>query len=271
MTRRTRGIAAGLLFAATLVVLAGGCRAKPGAPCSGASAVCTDKASALFCLDGTFMATSCRGEKGCAQTGTAIECDESIANEQDACNAPDGIACSIDQKEALRCTNKHFVIDETCKGPTGCKIDATQKISCDNDISDVNDPCHQEGDFACTTDKSLVLRCTANKMTPLNTCRGPDQCRVVHVPKQDKVEFLCDDSVAQEGDACDTNGEEACSIDKKSLYVCTANKFAFSKPCPGQAGCTYEEKTDRYGCDADAAPVPPAPSSGPAPKKHHGH
>jgi hypothetical protein len=258
----------GRLFALVLVAAAfalAGCKPKPGGQCSGSSAVCTDKSSALFCADGTFTPMACRGEKGCAQNGAVVECDESIASEQDACNTPDAIACTPDHKEALRCTNKRFVLDETCKGPTGCKIDSTQKINCDNDIADVNDPCHFIGDYACTTDKSLVLRCDANKMVPLNTCRGPKQCKIIQKPE--RVEFACDDSVAQEGDACDTNGEEACTMDKKGMFVCRGNKFGSQKPCPG--GCLYEEKTDKYTCvdaspgDAGSPPaVPPAPPPG---------
>ena len=266
MTRR--GTAAALSIV-TLLALSAACRARAGGSCSGAAATCTEKASALFCIDDAYMPITCRGEKGCVQTGAVVDCDESIANEQDPCNAPDAIACSPDHKEALRCTNKHFVLDETCKGPTGCRIDAVQKISCDNDVADVNDPCHFIGDYACTTDRSLVLRCEANKMVPLNSCRGPKQCHIVTVPKQDKVEFLCDDSVAQEGDACDTSGEEACSTDKKGMFVCRGNKFGSFKPCPG--GCVYEEKGDRYMCNDGVPVVPPEVSPAPAPPKHRGH
>jgi hypothetical protein len=264
MIRRCLAMAFALV---ALVVLSASCKPKVGGKCSGAGAVCTDKTSALFCMDETYTSITCRGEKGCAQNGAVVDCDESMANEQDSCNAPDAIACATDHREALRCTNAHFALDETCKGPTGCKIDATQKISCDNDVADVNDPCHFIGDYACTTDRSLVMKCEANKMTPLNTCRGPKQCRIVSVPKQDKVEFQCDDSVAQDGDACDTNGEEACSMDKKGMLVCRGNKFGGLKPCAG--GCVYEEKTDHYTCNEGAAPaptdVPPPP-----PSKHRG-
>jgi hypothetical protein len=265
----TRRWLAALFPVVAVAVLVGACKAKVGDKCSGGAATCTDKTSALFCIDDTYTAITCRGDKGCAQNGSVVDCDESIANEQDPCNAPDAIACSADHKEALRCTNKHFVLDETCKGPTGCKVDVTQKISCDNDIADVNDPCHFLGDYACTTDRSLVLRCDANKMTPLNSCRGPKQCHIVNVPKQEKVEFLCDDSVAEEGDACDTNGEEACSMDKMGMFVCKGNKFGSLRPCGG--GCLYDEKTDRYTCaDASNGPPPDAPLP-PSPQKHRGH
>lgn len=259
---RARLVAACLV---ALFALGAACKAKVGGKCSGAAAACIDKTSALFCLDDTYTAVTCRGEKGCAQNGSVVDCDESLASEQDPCNAPDAIACSLDHKEALRCANKRFILDETCKGPTGCKVDASQKISCDNDIADVNDPCHFIGDYACTTDRSLVLRCDANKMTPLNSCRGPRQCRIVTVPKQEKVEFFCDDSVAQDGDVCDTNGEEACSMDKKGIFVCRGNKFGSLRACVG--GCVYEEKTDRYTCN-EGNGAPPEPPPPPAPPRH---
>jgi len=256
-----------LFVLAALVVVSASCKPKLGGKCSGAAAICTDKTNALFCIDETYTAVTCHGDKGCAQNGANVDCDESIANENDVCNAPDAIACGTDHKEALRCANKHFVVDETCKGPTGCKIDATQKIACDNDIADVNDPCHFLGDYACTTDRSLVMKCEANKMTPLNTCRGPKQCRIVTVAKQDKVEFQCDDSVAQDGDACDTNGEEACSMDKKAIFTCRGNKFGGQRPCAG--GCVYEERTDHYTCN-DTAPAAPADAGPPPPPKRRG-
>ena len=248
------------------VVVTAGCSPKVGGKCSGTGAVCTDRTSALFCADGTFTAVTCRGEKGCAQNGTVVDCDESIAAEQDGCNAPDAVACTKDHKEALRCTGHRFVVDETCKGPKGCSIDSAQKIVCDNDIADVNDPCHFIGDYACTTDKSLVMKCVGNKMVPLNTCRGPKKCRIIQIPNQDRVDFFCDDSVAQDGDACDTNGEEACTMDKKGMFVCRGNKFGSLRPCPG--GCVYEEKTDHYTCN-EASP-PPSADAGPAPDKRRG-
>jgi len=256
MLRRHAALAA----LAALLALPAGCRPKAGGSCTGVVATCTGKNSALFCIDDRYAAISCQGDKGCAQNGAVVDCDESVANEQAPCNAPDSIACTPDHKEALRCTNKRFVLDETCKGPTGCKVDSTQKISCDNDIADVNDPCHFIGDYACTTDRSLVLKCEGNKMVPLNTCRGPKQCHILSVANKDKVEFLCDDSVAQDGDACDTNGEDACTIDKKGMLVCRGNKFGSWRSCSG--GCVYEEKSDRYTCnDGDAgAPRDVAPA-----------
>ncbi len=246
----------------------GGCKPKAGGHCSGPGATCTDKASALFCADAAYVPMPCRGDKGCATTAGVVECDESIANEGDPCNALESIACAEGRKEALRCTAKGFVVDETCKGPTGCKIDPGQKISCDNDIADVGDPCHFIGDYACTTDKSLVMKCEGNKMTPHNTCRGPKQCKIVQSAKQERPDFSCDDSIAQDGDACDTNGEEACTMDRKGMYVCRGNKFGSVKPCAG--GCIYDEKTDRYTCKDTEDGGAPSPAPAPVLPKRHG-
>jgi hypothetical protein len=251
-----------LWVAASLATLPLGCKPQQGARCTSGQVACVDAKIGLFCgPDGTFETMTCDGTDGCKQSGAAVTCDNSVAAVHDGCDTPGDAACSTDSKNALICTGGVFGLGETCKGPGGCKISG-DTITCDNDISDPGDPCRTPGDYACTSDKALVLRCDANKMTPLNTCRGPKACGIVPLPAQNKVEFVCDDSIAMEGDACDTNGEEACSMDKKSMYVCTANKFTNPKPCSGPAGCTYEEKFDRYGCDQGTADAPsPDPSS----------
>jgi hypothetical protein len=246
-----------LWVAASFALLSASCKPKQGARCTAGQVSCADAKTGLFCgADGTFQTMTCDGTDGCKPSGAAVACDNSIAAVNDGCDTPGDAACSADGKSALICTGGVFGVGETCKGPGGCKTSG-DTITCDNDISDPGDPCRTLGDYACTSDKAMVLRCDANKMTSLNTCRGPKACGIVPVPSQNKVEFVCDDSIAMEGDACDTNGEEACSVDKKSMYVCTVNKFANPKACSGPNGCTYEEKFDRYACDqgGDSAPV----------------
>lgn len=227
-----------------------GCKAKPGDKCSTGQLACANKSTGLFCgSDGKFATMSCNGPSGCTGAGPGVSCDNATAAENDGCNTVGDVACSTDKKAALECSKDNkFAVGETCKGTGGCAISGDQ-ITCDNDTSDVGDPCHFIGDYACTTDKGLVLRCDDHKMTALNTCRGPKSCRIIPQPAQNKVEFACDDSVAQLGDACDTNGEEACSMDKKSLYLCKSNKFATEKACGGAGGCSYDEHADHFGCD----------------------
>jgi hypothetical protein len=232
--------------------LALGCKSKSGDKCNAGQTACADKSTGLFCVDGKYTTMSCNGPLGCAKNGADVECDNSLAAENDGCNQPGDVSCASDHKAALECKNNKFAVGETCKGAGGCVIKG-DKITCDNDISDVGDPCHFIGDYACTSDKAMVLRCDDNKMTALNSCRGPKSCRVIELPEEKKVEFACDDSVAQENDPCDTNGEEACSMDKKALFSCKSNKFVNTKACSGPAGCTYDEKSDKFACDTGGA------------------
>ena len=84
------------------------------------------------------------------------------------------------------------------------------------------------------------------------------------LPQEKKVQFDCDDSIANDGDACDTANEQACTADKKSMLVCKGNKFGSPTPCPGPAGCTHDEKADTYACDTGlggAAPNGTAPAT----------
>jgi hypothetical protein len=250
-----------LWIAASFATLTASCKPKQGGKCTAGQISCADAKNGLFCgSDGTFQIMTCDGVDGCKQSGAAVTCDNSIAAVNDGCNTPGDAACAVDRKSALICTGGIFAVGETCKGPGGCTING-DTITCDNDISDPGDPCRTPGDYACTSDKAMVLRCDDHKMTSLNTCRGPKACGIVPVPAQNKVEFVCDDSIAMEGDSCDTNGEEACSVDKKSMYVCTANKFTSPKLCNGPTGCTYEEKFDRYGCDQGGGNMPADPNA----------
>jgi hypothetical protein len=229
-----------------------GCKAQPGATCSAGQVSCSEPKMGLFCgSDGTLHTMTCSGPLGCQQSGSNVNCDNGVAAVGDGCNTPDDAACSMDYKAALLCKGGAFAVAETCHGPGACKITG-ETITCDNDVSEPGDPCRTPGDYACTSDRANVLRCDANKMTVLNTCRGPKACSIVNHAAENKVEFVCDDSIAVVGDPCDTNGEEACTMDKKSILVCNGNKFGKPKACSGPTGCTYDEKFDRYACDQGA-------------------
>jgi hypothetical protein len=253
-----------------------GCKPKAGGSCTAGQVACGEGKTGLFCVDGAFHDMTCNGPGGCQQSGNTVSCDNAIAAVGDGCNTPDDAACSMDYKAALLCKSGAFALAETCKGPGACKV-AGDTITCDNDVSDPGDPCRTPGDYACTGDRGSVLRCDSGKMSVLNTCRGPKACSIVNHATENKVEFVCDDSIANDGDACDTNGEEACSMDKKSILVCSSNKFGKPKACTGPAGCTYDEKFDRYTCDQGAeadsgdagAAGDSAGSAAPGKKKKH--
>jgi hypothetical protein len=222
------------------------CKAKPGDKCTGAGLpVCSDPATALICANGVVTALPCRGSKACTSSASTVQCDNSLANVDDACDQPNDVACAVDHKSALECQNSKFALAETCKGARGCVVDG-DKISCDNDVSDIGDPCQTESDYACTSDKLMALKCVGKKFQALNTCRGKDACKVVELPEEKKTDFICDDSLAQENDACDTEGEEACNMDKTELFTCKANHFLKNRPCPG--GCSFDDKGERFTC-----------------------
>ncbi len=258
--------AVSFVFAFAALFLFAGCKAKVGDKCTSGQASCADPAGALICGSDSKLATMpCRGPKGCAATSQSLLCDNSFARENDTCNEPDDFACSIDKKSALTCKGGKFVVGETCKGTHGCEVKG-DKITCDNDVADVNDPCMATGpDYACTPGGSpTLLICTDHKMIPLNSCRGTKGCRIIELPQEKKIEFFCDDSVAQANDACDEENEHACSMDKKAIFICTAHKFVAFKGCPGPTGCSFDEKGEKFTCDTTSSTGKPVNVTKPA-------
>jgi hypothetical protein len=243
-----------LLVAASFVTLAGCGKPKAGGKCTAGQIVCNDAKSGLFCgSDGTFQAVNCGGGAGCQVSGQKAVCDQSVASANDACTGP-GYACSTDMKTAFQCSGGKFVPAETCKGPGACKV-AAGDIACDNDVSDLNDPCRDKGDYACTSDKTNALQCANNKMGLVNTCRGPGGCKIIHQGKD--VDIDCDMSIVQENDPCVIPDNEGCSLDKKTKLACKGatagmpGKYTSPVACPGPNGCsvTANKKNFKVTCD----------------------
>ena len=163
-----------------------------------------------------------------------------------------GFACTPDMRSALACVGGKFVLAETCKGPGACKVapGATggPDIFCDNDISDIGDPCRDDGDYACTGDKIAALRCVGRRMVEINTCRGPKSCSVVHKGKE--VDIDCDMSIAAENDPCAFAGNEACTVGGKGMLTCVGGRYTAPRACPGPGGCTVTAtaKTFKVSC-----------------------
>jgi hypothetical protein len=239
-----------LLVAASIVTLSACGKPKAGGKCTAGSApVCNDAKSALVCgSDGNYASINCGGPAGCAGTGPAVKCDESVATAGDACSGSSGYACAADMKNALQCLSNKFVLAETCKGPNACKSTAGE-IFCDNDIADVNDPCRDDGDYACTGDKLAALQCKGKKMLTINSCRGPKSCAVVHKGKD--VDIDCDMTVAAENDPCFFPNNEACTSDKKSMLTCKGGKYTSPTACPGANGCTVTVTAKQYKVTCD--------------------
>ena len=239
---------------AAVLVLAPGCKKKAGDPCAQGQGFCSDGTSMLACVKGSLATMPCHGAAGCATTGSTTECDNSVSSVGDICDEIGDYACSADKKNALSCQDNKFAVEETCKGSRGCTL-KKDGLYCDNDISDLGDPCHTVGDYACTTDKKLALKCGADHiMAPLNSCKGAKACRVLELPEDKKVEFVCDDAVADANDPCDENGEEACTTDRKGILKCDKNKFVQESACAG--GCSFDANGEKFTCDQGGAAAP---------------
>ena len=212
---------------------------KQGCDTAGDIACSTDKAAKLSCVDNRWKTSAlCKGPRACAIRGDKLACDNDLADVNDVCDELGDYACATDRKAALRCKDNKFVTESSCYGPRGCSVtvkDDTGTVQCDDDIAKVDDPCHTDGDFACSVDKKSMLRCKGLKFSVINTCRGPNGCEMREHPDKKLLEFRCDDSIAEVGDECDESGELACATDRKSQLTCKAGKFASTRACARKA------------------------------------
>jgi hypothetical protein len=98
--------------------------------------------------------------------------------------------------------------------------------------------CGTEGEAACDGNTS-ALSCSSGKWTKLE-CRGPKGCSV----SGNLVD--CDHSLALTNDACDHEGNFACSVDAKTLLRCASGKFVVDDTCQGGETCKVSANT--AGC-----------------------
>jgi hypothetical protein len=260
MTRRP-AIAAVCILASVLTF--SGC-GKPsvGGKCTAGQAACSDTKSGVFCgSSGTYKAMTCGGPNGCKGEGAKVECDNDVSVSGDGCNTPNDGACTPDHRNMLLCKNEAFALVDTCKGPGACKIGGGNVV-CDNDVADIADPCSNIGNYACTSDRAAALRCDANKYTPVQSCRGPKACAIVHPsPKVNDID--CDFTVAAENDPCVFPDNEACTSDRKSMLTCKGGKYTNVTPCPGPNGCTVTvtAKSAKVTCDGSGGGGPVTPDA----------
>jgi hypothetical protein len=116
--------------------------ADVGDPCSNEKffACTSDSGMALQCNGGKYtLAQSCRGPKGCSIVHPKpkmpdIECDFTVASENDPCVFPGNEACSADRKTMYTCTGGKYTSPSACSGPAGCAVSVVKKVakvSCD--------------------------------------------------------------------------------------------------------------------------------------------
>jgi hypothetical protein len=146
-----------------------------GDPCPLASegdAQCAvDKRRMVVCHAGAYALHSCRGPKGCDESGEKVECDKSIQMEGDKCTTDSTYTCSMDKKRSLMCKGGKYVIDEHCRGPAGCNSSG-EKIKCDRGPQNIGEPCHKADDYECGTDGKTMMVCQSSKWAVEKKCPG---------------------------------------------------------------------------------------------------
>jgi hypothetical protein len=158
------------LFACKKPVAGGACSHE-------GEALCKDPAAILTCKDKKWEEASCRGPDGCKKTGVMVNCDETVAQEGDACGSVDGdhFSCSADKKNELKCDKGKWKVVGRCGGPNGCEA-KFPFVKCDNTIANVGDLCAKDGDAACSTDAKAILECKGGKFSQTERCQG--KCKV---------------------------------------------------------------------------------------------
>ena len=218
-------------------------RFPPGGACTtpGRYVCDEDQKTALFCSAGVVQEIACRGLGGCSGGTKQSSCDDDLASLGDPCmnglNGPtkNNYACGIDHRSALVCRDGHFALWRYCKAANGCQL-LNDKIDCDNTLGDPGDPCGTTGSFVCNLEHSALLMCRDERLALVSTCRGPKGCYLLADRKNH-----CDDSEALMGDPCDTQGEVACSMDRKTELVCRDGAYVKKYDCKRKDGCEIRD------------------------------
>ncbi len=233
MLRPARDLAV-LFAAATFVVLVSACGSpKAGGSCKvDGKTFCESKTAGLVCASGKWEPVKCKGAKGCAPVGDG-ECDQSLADDGDACDVESDHACSSDKKSVVACKGRKWSKVTACPGPAGCeRVD--KDVKCDNSFASAGDACAVEKDYACAADKKSTLVCKGGKFEAGTPCKGPKACGV----SPGKVH--CDDTIADLGDPCEKKGDGdkyACASDAKTVLKCDGQKFVLQEKCKGKDTC----------------------------------
>lgn len=227
-----------LLVSLFLVLVTAACGKSTGGKCKVGESVCSNKEVALACHGGKFVEVACRGPLGCTRYQERANCDDSVANEGDACMGAteEEYACSVDKSRALLCKNGRFERYLECRGPSGCAL-LGQQVSCDTSVAQKGDPCKVQGASACSVDQKEMFVCRDGKFASYRFCRGLHGCwRKGDAP-------ACDETLSLDGDPCGIAGYVVCSVDGKSELVCQGGRFTTARTC--KTACTVMNRPGR--------------------------
>jgi hypothetical protein len=154
-----------------------------------------------------------------------------------------GEARCIDAKRELICDDGRF-IESPCNGPGGCRL-TDKGTSCDFSGNKAGDPCSKadEGAAICSN-KDGMLACHGGRYA-LVPCRGSRGCANA------EGRALCDTSIAEPGDVCQSESHKACSSDGSQVLICKQHTMQRFYLCRGEGGCT--SSTGKLSCDTSVA------------------
>jgi hypothetical protein len=189
--------------------------------------------SMLHCVHGTMAKEfTCRGPQGCGADAGRVTCDTSLSEPGDPCGpANEGKSgCTPDHAARVDCFGGTHVLAARCEGPGGCSVDAGT-VNCDNARMQVGAACTGEGLAQCAADRKSVMHCRSGRLAADGrACLGAAGC----YERDGRVN--CDQSIAEDGTSCATDGEESCTKDGSATVVCKGGNFTRDRSCAH--GCT---------------------------------
>ena len=169
-----------------------------------------------------------------------------LVDEQVLCNG---------ERTAIACI-EHTWRSARCRGATGCVRSVAQDAAppddlCDQLIADEHEVCVTRDDFTCAADGKALLACENHAWRTRQRCGGQNACTV----KGKRV--VCDNSVANVGDACIERDDYACATDLESALRCDGGTFTLASRCEGPKGCAIarSESGARVECDDSISAV----------------
>lgn len=171
-----------------------------------------------------FVASLCSCdalEKAGEQAKEAAE-EASVPEAGSKCKSSDGVFCK-GKDTLLECIDDKWT-EIPCRGEKGCK--GTTVVTCDHTVAKPGDACGKDENFSCSMDKKAQVKCAKGKWKEIAKCRGPKACET-------KFPFSkCDQTIVKEGDACEKDGNAACSEDATTIMECKGGKYAVGEKCP---------------------------------------
>jgi hypothetical protein len=172
----------------------------------------------------------------------AAGCEKRAVGE--SCSAGQ-LAC-LDSHTGLFCAAGHLAT-MSCLGPMGCQKLGKDDVACDNPVAKVGDGCNQVKDTACSADRTQALVCTGDKFVLAQPCKGPRGCTT------SGETVYCDNALAEPGDPCVEEGDDACKMDRSAFMKCAQGKFQITSTCRGPRKCSVtekpEENKEHFECD----------------------